>query len=64
MNFLTDPLDGRSTLRPTDVMVYRWVGGKLACVDLTRVLPLVGLGVETFTVEQAALTDVKQNSQT
>ena len=55
MNFLTDPQEGRSTLRPADVMVYGWVGGKHACVDLTGVSPLVGLREETFTVGQAAL---------
>jgi len=55
MNFLTDPLDRRSTLRPADMMVYGWVGGKHACVDLTGVSPLVGLGVGPFTVGQAAL---------
>jgi len=55
VNFLTDPLDRRSTLRPADVMVYGWVGGKHACVDLTGVSPLVGLGVEAFTVGQEAL---------
>ena len=26
VNSLTDPLDRRSTLRPADVMVYKWVG--------------------------------------
>ena len=36
-------------------MVYRWVGGKHVCVDLTGVSPLVGLGVTTFTVGYAAL---------
>jgi hypothetical protein len=36
-------------------MVYVWVGGKHACVDLTGVSPLVGLGVGPFTVGQAAL---------
>jgi len=36
-------------------MVYGWVGGKHACVDLTGVSPLVGLGVGPFTVGQAAL---------
>jgi len=36
VNFLIDTLDGRSTLRPADVMVYGWVRGKHACVDLTR----------------------------
>ncbi|KAK2413652.1 hypothetical protein QL285_036340 [Trifolium repens] len=55
VNFLTDPLEGRSTLRPTDVLVYGWVGGKHACVDLTEVSPLVGLTTEDFTVGQAAL---------
>ncbi|GJV03634.1 hypothetical protein Tco_1337203 [Tanacetum coccineum] len=28
VKFLTDPSDGRSTLRPTDVLVFGWVGGK------------------------------------
>jgi len=55
VNFLTDPLDRRSTLRPADVMVYGWVCGKHACVDLTEVSPLVGLGVRPFIVEQTAL---------
>ncbi|MCI11580.1 auxilin-like protein [Trifolium medium] len=55
VNFLTDPQEGRSTLRPADVMVYGWVDGKHACVDLTRVSPLVGLRTETFTVGQATL---------
>jgi len=55
VNFLTDPLDRRSTLRPSDVMVYGWVSGKHACVDLTGVSPHVGLGVGPFTVGQAAL---------
>ncbi|MCI38670.1 auxilin-like protein, partial [Trifolium medium] len=55
VNFLTDPLEGRSTLRPADVLVHGWVGGKHACVDLTGVSPLVGLTTEDFTVGQAAL---------
>jgi len=55
VNFLTDPLDKRSTLRPADVMMYGWVGGKHACVDLIRVSPLAGLGVGAFTVGQTAL---------
>jgi len=41
VNFLSDLLDGRSTLRPPNVMVYEWVGGKHACVDLTGVSPFV-----------------------
>ncbi|GJW40510.1 hypothetical protein Tco_0066355 [Tanacetum coccineum] len=36
VNFLTDPSDERSTLRPVDVLVFGWVGGKHACVDLTE----------------------------
>ncbi|GJU59436.1 putative ribonuclease H-like domain-containing protein [Tanacetum coccineum] len=55
VNFLTDPSDGRSTLRPTDVLVFGWVGGKHVCVDLTRVSPLVGLSIRGFTMGQAAL---------
>ncbi|KAL7604359.1 hypothetical protein Lser_V15G20211 [Lactuca serriola] len=48
MNFLTDPQDGRSTLRPADILVFGWIGGKHACVDLTGVSPLVGLGSGGF----------------
>jgi len=55
VNFLTDPLDKRSTLRSADVMVYGCVGGKHVCVDLTGVSPLVGLGVGPFIVGQTAL---------
>jgi hypothetical protein len=55
MNFLTDPLEGRSTLRLADVLVYGWVGGKHVCVDLTEVSPLVGLITGDFTVGRAAL---------
>ena len=43
VNFLTDSREGRSTLRPTDVLVFGWVGGKHCCVDLTGVSLLVGL---------------------
>jgi hypothetical protein len=42
-NFLTDPQEGRSTLRPADVLMYGWIGRKHACADLTGVSPLVGL---------------------
>ncbi|MCI02441.1 auxilin-like protein, partial [Trifolium medium] len=55
VNFLTDPLEGRSTLRPADVLVYSWVGGKHACVDLTGVSSLVGLATGDFTVGQTTL---------
>ena len=49
VNFPTDPLDRRSTLRHMDV------GGKHACVDLTGVSLLVGLGVGHFTMGQKVL---------
>nr|GEW04525.1 putative reverse transcriptase domain-containing protein [Tanacetum cinerariifolium] len=49
VNFLTDPLDGRSTLRLADVLVFGWVGGKHACVDLTGASPLVGFSSRGFT---------------
>ncbi|KAJ0666298.1 putative exostosin [Helianthus annuus] len=39
VNFLTDSSEGRSTLRPADVLVFGWEGGKHACVDLTGVSP-------------------------
>ncbi|GJS53169.1 hypothetical protein Tco_0626531, partial [Tanacetum coccineum] len=55
VNFLTDSLDGTSTLRPADVLVFGWVRGKHACVDLTGVSPLVGLSSRGFTAGQAAL---------
>nr|GEY79590.1 putative reverse transcriptase domain-containing protein [Tanacetum cinerariifolium] len=55
VNFLIDPSDGRSTLRPTDGLVFGWVRGKHAFVDLTGVSPLVGLSGSGFTVSRAAL---------
>ena len=48
-------LDGRSTLRPADILVFGWIGGKHDCVDLTGVSPLIGLRNEGFTMGQAAL---------
>jgi hypothetical protein len=38
--------------------VHGWVGGKHACVDLTGVSPLVGLGTGDFTAGHAALKAV------
>ncbi|GJV90270.1 hypothetical protein Tco_1538083 [Tanacetum coccineum] len=55
MNFLTDPSDGRSILKPAYVLVFGWVEGKHAYMDLTRVSPLVGLISWDFTVGQTAL---------
>ncbi|KAL8257952.1 hypothetical protein R6Q59_029993 [Mikania micrantha] len=48
-----DPMEGRSTLRPADLLVFGWAGGKHACVDLTGVSPLVGLRENGFVVGQA-----------
>ena len=53
VNFLTDPLDGRSTLRPADILVFGWEGGKHVCVDLTGVSPLVGLRDHGFVAGHA-----------
>ncbi|GKB22858.1 hypothetical protein Tco_0862259 [Tanacetum coccineum] len=50
VNFLTDPSDRISTLRPAEVLVFGWVGGKHTCVDLTGVPPHVGLSGKGFTV--------------
>ncbi|GKA35219.1 hypothetical protein Tco_0721710 [Tanacetum coccineum] len=55
MNFLTDPSDGRFTLKPTNVLVFGWVRGKHACVDLTEVSLLMGLSSQGFTVGHANL---------
>ncbi|PNY12796.1 hypothetical protein L195_g009435 [Trifolium pratense] len=51
-------VDYRTTLRyrlmiPFSLLIE--VGGKHACVDLTEVSPLMGLGNRDFTVGQAAL---------
>ncbi|KAM0014048.1 putative exostosin [Helianthus debilis subsp. tardiflorus] len=53
VNFLTDPMEGRSTLRPADLLVFGWARGKHACVDLTGVSPLVGLKENGFVAGQA-----------
>ncbi|PNY18074.1 auxilin-like protein [Trifolium pratense] len=33
-NFLIDPQEGKSTLQHADVLVFGWMRGKHACVDL------------------------------
>ncbi|MFS7975619.1 hypothetical protein Hanom_Chr10g00882701 [Helianthus anomalus] len=53
MNFLTDLMEGRSTLRPADLLVFGWAGGKHACVDLTGVSPLAVLKESGFVARQA-----------
>ncbi|KAL8253466.1 hypothetical protein R6Q59_037159 [Mikania micrantha] len=55
VNFLTDPLEARSTLRPVDILVFGWEGGKHSCVDVTGMSHLVGLRDTGFVAGQAAL---------
>ncbi|GKF01911.1 hypothetical protein Tco_0028834 [Tanacetum coccineum] len=47
--------------RPNDVLVFGWVGGKHACVDLTSFSPIVGLSSWGFTVGEVALKVVSPN---
>ncbi|GJS43692.1 hypothetical protein Tco_0568735 [Tanacetum coccineum] len=54
MMFLNE-LEGRSTLRPADILVFGWAEGKHACVDITGVSPLVGVRDNGFVAGQAAL---------
>nr|GEY72894.1 putative reverse transcriptase domain-containing protein [Tanacetum cinerariifolium] len=61
VNFLTAPSNERSTLRPAEVLVVGWVGGKHACVDLIGVSPLVGLSSRSFTAGRAALKAASGN---
>nr|GEW76883.1 putative exostosin-like protein [Tanacetum cinerariifolium] len=58
INFLTHSSGERSTLRSADVLVFGWVGGKHACMNLTEVSPLLGLSSRGFTAGQAALKAV------
>nr|GEZ43871.1 zinc finger, BED-type [Tanacetum cinerariifolium] len=53
--YSTSDSNGRSTLGPANVLVFGWVGGKHACVDLTGVSPPVGLSSRGFIAGQAAL---------
>lgn len=55
VNFLTYPMDGRSTLSLPDILVFGWVGEKHTWVDLTGVSFLVGLRSRGFTTGHAAL---------
>ncbi|KAJ0763814.1 putative exostosin [Helianthus annuus] len=47
-----DPMEGRSTLRPADLLVFGWAMGKHACMDLTGLSPLVGLRKNGFVAGQ------------
>nr|GEW29535.1 RNA-directed DNA polymerase, eukaryota [Tanacetum cinerariifolium] len=55
--------DGRSTLIRVDILVFRWVGRKHACVDVTGVSPLAGLSSRGFTVGQTALCKVTKHEK-
>lgn len=55
MNFLTDPRDGRSTLKSAGVLVYGWVGVKHVYVDLIVVSLMVRLRTRVFTMRQTTL---------
>lgn len=43
VNFFIDLHEGRPILRPDNVLMYVWLGGKHACVNLTEVFSLVRL---------------------
>ncbi|KAK1434233.1 hypothetical protein QVD17_11152 [Tagetes erecta] len=53
MNFLTDPLEGRSTLRPAIILVFGWAGGNMRVWTLQECPHLLGL-------ERMGLLRVKQ----
>jgi hypothetical protein len=61
VNFLSDPLERRSTLRPTDVLVYNRVGGKHAYMYLTEFSPLMELTTENFNVGQTTFKATSSN---
>ncbi|MFS7925874.1 putative exostosin [Helianthus anomalus] len=52
VNFLTDPLEGRSTLLHAEIL-FLWERGKHVCIDLIGVSPLVGLRDHGFVAGQA-----------
>jgi len=58
------PLDGGSTLRPTIVMVYGWVGGKHVYVDLTESHHLLDWDEGFYGGTNNRHSRVKQNDQT
>jgi hypothetical protein len=55
VNFLTDPQEGRSTLKPTCVLVHGWVRWKQACMNFIVVFSLMRLGNGGFTLGQTTL---------
>lgn len=44
VNFLSDPREGRSTLRPADILVFGWAGGNMLVWTLLGCPLLSGLG--------------------
>jgi hypothetical protein len=61
VNFLTNPLEERSTLRSADILLYEWVGGKNVCVDLTLSLGLIPLALFCATINIIIVLSI-QNS--
>ncbi|KAJ0937341.1 hypothetical protein HanRHA438_Chr03g0141121 [Helianthus annuus] len=45
VNFLTDQLEGRSTLRSANILVFGWIGGKIHVCGSNKGFSLVGLRV-------------------
>lgn len=52
VNILTEPHEERSRLRSTYVLVYKWVEGKHARMNLTSVFPFGRLKTGGFTMGQ------------
>jgi hypothetical protein len=44
MGFLSE--DGKE-LRPTDLLLFNWLQGKDACLNVTRISPFAGTGVSS-----------------
>jgi hypothetical protein len=63
MNIFTDSQKWRSTLKPVNVLVYGWIGGEHACIDLTEVSPLLRMENEDFTMRYAKWSNMKKHIQ-
>lgn len=55
MNFLTDPFEGMSTLRPANILVFGWTVGKTRLCGPYSVSPLSELKNNGFIAGQIAL---------
>lgn len=42
-------------LKPTNILVYEWVDGTHACINLTEILPSMEISIEGFTMRQSTL---------